>query len=97
MFLLVMSFVEMTKFLLSQPQDPATTQKLYLLSEHLSQDPLENYFGKQRARGEGTRIPIYNSVCITLQHCVCRNPWLWIQLEVTAAGRGGYSVISNQQ
>ena len=93
MFLLVMSFVEMTKFLLSQPQDPATTQKLYLLSEHLSQDPLES----RGLGGEGTRIPIYNSVCITLQHCVCRNPWLWIQLEVTAAGRGGYSVISNQQ
>ena len=63
MFLLVMSFVEMTKFLLSQPQDPATTQKLYLLSEHLSQDPLENYFGKQRAIGGKERESQFTTVC----------------------------------
>ncbi len=46
-FFSVKSFVELTKFLLSQP-DP---DGLFLLSERFSQDPLENYFGKQRARG----------------------------------------------
>lgn len=93
--LVVMSFVEMAKFLLSQPQDPA--QKLYLLSERISQDPLENYFGKQRARGEGTRTPIYNNAYTMLQHCVCRSLWLWIRLGGIVAGRDGYSVMSNQK
>ena len=37
----------MTKYLFSQPG----SEGLFLLSEHVSQDPLENYFGKQRARG----------------------------------------------
>ena len=37
----------MTKYLLSQPNSDG----LFLLSERVSQDPLENYFGKQRARG----------------------------------------------
>ena len=39
------SFVEMTQFLLSNEEG------LFLLSEQFSQDPLENYFGKQRSRG----------------------------------------------
>ena len=55
------SFVEMTKYLLSQPKD--THRKLYVLSEHISQDPLENYFGKQRARGGRSENP-------TFQHCI---------------------------
>ena len=38
----VKSFIKMTKYLLSQS---------FLLSEHFCQDSLENYFGKQRARG----------------------------------------------
>ena len=42
----VKSFVEMTRYLL-QPGE----EKLSLLSERIGQDPLENYFGKQRARG----------------------------------------------
>ena len=41
----VKSFVEMARFLLSQGEG------LFLLSERFSQDCLENYFGKQRARG----------------------------------------------
>ena len=41
------SFVEMTRYLLSQPNSDG----LFLLSERISQDPIENYFGKQRARG----------------------------------------------
>ncbi len=39
--------MELTKFLLSQPDSDG----LFVLSERISQDPLENYFGKQRARG----------------------------------------------
>ena len=41
----VRSFVEMTRYLLSQPNSDG----LFLLSERISQDPIENYFGKQRA------------------------------------------------
>lgn len=36
----------MSKYLLSQPGS-----NLFLLSERISQDPLENYFGQQRSRG----------------------------------------------
>ena len=46
-FYIVKSFIEMTKYMLSQ----LGSVGLFLLSEHVSQDPLENYFGKQRARG----------------------------------------------
>ena len=41
----------MTKYLLS------THDSLYLLSERFSQDCLENYFGKQRARGGRNENP----------------------------------------
>lgn len=40
----VKSFVEMARFLLKPG-----TERLSLLSERISQDPLENYFGMQRA------------------------------------------------
>ena len=43
----MLSFVEMTKYLLSQPD----SKGLFLLSERITQDAVENYFGKQRARG----------------------------------------------
>ena len=57
-YLAVRSFVEMTKYLVSQGD-------VTFLSERISQDPLENYFGQQRARG-GTKTPPCNSVCIML-------------------------------
>ena len=41
----VHSFVEMARFLLSKDEN------LFLLSERISWDPLENYFGKQKTRG----------------------------------------------
>lgn len=41
------SFVEVTTYLLSLPG----VSGQYVLSECFSQDPLENYFGQQRARG----------------------------------------------
>ena len=39
------SFVELSRFLLSLKPG------LFLLTERFNQDPLESYFGKQRARG----------------------------------------------
>ena len=47
----VRSFVEMTKLLLTE------NRGLFLLSERFSQDSLENYFGKQRARGGRNENP----------------------------------------
>ncbi len=45
------SFVEVATFILSKHQG------LYRLSEKLSQDPLENYLGKQRQRGGRNENP----------------------------------------
>ena len=50
--------MEMTKYLVSQGD-------VTFLSERIFQDPLENYFGQQRAR-EGTKTPPCNNVCIML-------------------------------
>ena len=52
--------------LLSQEDD------LYFLSERISQDPLENYFGKQRSRGRRSDNPtvkesLQNAVAIRAQ------------------------------
>ena len=41
----------MTKYILSQGRD------LFILSETVSQNPLENYFGQQRARGGSNENP----------------------------------------
>ena len=64
----VKSFVAMTKELLSQPG----SEDLFLLSERFSQDPLENYFGKQRTRGSRNDNPSFkeclqNAVAIRAQ------------------------------
>ena len=45
---IVKAFVEMTEYLFSLPE---SERPLFVLSEHISQDPLENYFGQQRATG----------------------------------------------
>lgn len=63
------SFVEMTKFLLAQ----SGGDELFLLSERFCQDPLENYFGKQRARGGRCDNPSFqeclqNANAIRAQH-----------------------------
>ena len=70
----VRSFVEMTKFLLSQEN----SQNLYFLSERLSQDPLENYFGKQRSRGRRSDNP---SVKECLQNAVAIRAQKSLQLD----------------
>ena len=44
------SFIEMTRFLLSK-MNSDRKEKAFLLSERVSQDTVENYFAKQRARG----------------------------------------------
>ena len=64
------TFVEMTKYLLTQPGN----ERVSLLSERVSQDPLENYFGMQRARGRRCDNPtikesLQNAVAIR----VCSN------------------------
>ena len=48
----VRSFVEMIKLLLTE------NRGLFLLSERFSQDSLENYLGKQRARGGRNENPM---------------------------------------
>ena len=60
--MIVKSFVEMAKFLLAK--DHGTDPDLFLLSERISQDPLENYFGQQRARAERNENP-NSSQCLS--------------------------------
>lgn len=47
LYMTVQSLVGVTRYLLSLPN----IHGHYLLSEHFSQDPVENYFGQLRARG----------------------------------------------
>ncbi len=57
-FLIVVnSFVELSQYLLTKHEK----ESLFLLSERLTQDPLENYFGQQRARGHRNENPTINS------------------------------------
>ena len=65
----VLSFVEMTRYLLTLPGN----ENLSLLSERVSQDPLENYFGMQRTRGGRCDNPtiqqsLQNAIAIRAQH-----------------------------
>ena len=64
--------VEMAKFLLKD-------NKLFLLSERVSQDPLENYFGRQRARGGRNENPslhqcLVNAAALRVQKSVALDP-----------------------
>ena len=59
----------MTRFLLSQP---GAQGGLFFLSERISQDPLENYFGMQHSRGRRSGNPnlkesLQNAVAIRAQ------------------------------
>ena len=63
----------MTKYLLS------THDSLYLLSERFSQDCLENYFGKQRARGGRNENPnlkqcLVNAAALRVQGSAALDP-----------------------
>ena len=69
----VKSFVEMTQYLLRQGED------LFILSERVSQDPLENYFGQQRARGGRSENPtmdltIKNAAALRIQKSQALDP-----------------------
>ena len=55
----VKSFVELSKYLMKLP----AFQGKYLLSEHFSQDPIENYFGQLRSHGGWCKNP-------TIQSCI---------------------------
>ena len=71
--LLVNSFIEMSQFLLSK------SEGLFLLSERVSQDSLENYFGKQRARGGRNENPnlqqcLTNAAALRLQGSISLDP-----------------------
>lgn len=63
----------MARFLLSKDKN------LFLLSERISQDPLENYFGKQRARGGRNENPnleqcVMNAAALRVQGSVALDP-----------------------
>jgi hypothetical protein len=68
-----MSFIEMTKFLLRL--EPG----LFVLSDRISQDPIENYFGKQRARGGRNENPtvqqsLHNAAALRVQKSMALDP-----------------------
>ena len=72
-FFLVKSFVEESKYLLEQQGVH------YLLSERFSQDPLEDFFGKQRAHGGRCENPtvrqfITNTVSLRIQKSAALDP-----------------------
>lgn len=74
-FLTVHSFVEVAKFLLSTNEGG----DLFLLSERFSQDPLENYFGQQRARGGRSDNPtiqhsLHNASALRVQKSMALDP-----------------------
>ena len=56
----VKSFVELCRKLLADPK----LKGKYILSDHFSQDPLENYLGQQRSCGGWSQNPTVNA-CIS--------------------------------
>lgn len=67
-----MSFIEMTKFLLSKNDDSG----LFFLCERISQKPIEYYFGRQRVRGGRNENP-------TFQQCIHNAAALCVQKSIT--------------
>ena len=68
---IVCSFVEVCHYLLSLSEKSG----LFLCSERFNQDPLESYFGKQRARGGRCDNPtvrsfLYNEQAIRVQRTI---------------------------
>ena len=73
-FFVVTSFVEMAKFLLSNG-----SPGFFLLSERVSQDPLENFFGQLRACGGRNENPnlhqcLHSTAAIRVQKSMATNP-----------------------
>ena len=57
----VKSFVELVRYLFNKSSANC------FLSEHLSQDPLENFFGCQRQRGKTNENPNFKEFCKNTQ------------------------------
>ena len=69
------SFVDLTKYILTKHSG----ENLFILSERFSQDPLENYFGKQRARGGRSDNPtvqrsLHNLGALRVQKSMALDP-----------------------
>lgn len=69
----------MGKYLLSQGEDGQGQDRLFVLSERFSQDPLENYFGQQRARGGRNDNPsiqqcVHNAAALRIQKSLALDP-----------------------
>ena len=89
------SFVEFVKYLFSLPEVKAN--KLAFLSNHLCQDPLENFFGCQRQMGGTNDNPTVQeyyqnteSLCVINSFCrgsvrvdVLVHQWKQLYLRVT--------------
>ena len=79
-FFEVNSFVEMVRYLLARDHDSTYTDSdLFFLSERISQDPLENYFGQQRASGGRNENPnlqqcLNNAAAIRIQKSLATDP-----------------------
>ncbi len=72
------SFVKVAKFLLKQ------SSGLYLLSEKFSQDPLESFFGQQRARGGRSDNPnVRNFFCTMPRPLEYNDPWSLDTMEMS--------------
>ena len=75
----VKSFVEMARYLLARHDSTDSDPDLFLLSERISQDPIENYFGQQRARGGRNENPnlkqcLDNAAAIRVQKSLATDP-----------------------
>ena len=72
---IVHSFVDVAKYILKKHSE----ENLFILSERFSQDPLENYFGQQRARGGRSDNPtvqrsLHNACALRVQKSMALDP-----------------------
>ena len=70
----VSSFVELAKYILQ-----SSKKGTYFLSVKINQDPIENYFGRQRARGGRNENPtiqqvLHNAAALRVQRSVALDP-----------------------
>ena len=69
------SFIELSTTVLRASEG----QNAFILSEHLSQDPLENYFGQQRGKGGRCENPSMKEVLTNASS---------IRLQVSSMSKG---------
>ena len=82
---IVKSFVEINRFLLSQP---GAQGGLFFLSERISQDPLENYIGMQHSRGHRSGDP-------NLKECSCNQGLEIVGIGQSTGNRRQNGLLSN--